>query len=230
MKVKLIAILIVLVINAVVLPICLQPKEEKIPTPTSLIATETDPIVTKVNIIHHQEEPKVKEETSKPKVKKTKNAVKKKKVLLVTKTSVNVGTQVWKALKAQGFSDCAAAGILGNMMREVGGDTLNLDWDNNTGCGFGLCQWTSGRRTAILKKYGAPTILEQVRFLTDELKGTNGIRRQVSESQYLQIKNAQTPEAAALAFAKYFERCSSKGYYKRERNARKVYDSYSGSF
>ena len=37
--------------------------------------------------------------------------------------------QVWTYLKSYGYSDSVAAGIIGNMMRECGGDTLNLDWN-----------------------------------------------------------------------------------------------------
>lgn len=41
--------------------------------------------------------------------------------------SGDVASQVWTRLKSYGYSDSVAAGIIGNMMRECGGDTLDLD-------------------------------------------------------------------------------------------------------
>ena len=59
--------------------------------------------------------------------------------------SGDVASQVWTRLKSYGYSDSVAAGIIGNMMRECGGDTLDLDWDivghYNGDEFYGLCQW-----------------------------------------------------------------------------------------
>jgi hypothetical protein len=55
-----------------------------------------------------------------------------------------VATEVWLYLTdTMGYSDYVAAGIMGNMMAECGGFTLNLDWtvtNTSSGC-YGLCQW-----------------------------------------------------------------------------------------
>lgn len=55
-----------------------------------------------------------------------------------------VATEVWLYLtNTMGYSDYVAAGIIGNMMAECGGLTLNLDWtatNRYSNC-YGLCQW-----------------------------------------------------------------------------------------
>jgi hypothetical protein len=56
-----------------------------------------------------------------------------------------VATQVWLFLKEElGYSDAVCAGIIGNMMAECGGHTLNLQWNlYNASYHYGLCQWSS---------------------------------------------------------------------------------------
>lgn len=55
-----------------------------------------------------------------------------------------VATEVWLYLtNAMGYNEYVAAGIIGNMMVECGGLTLDLDWfavNKYSGC-YGLCQW-----------------------------------------------------------------------------------------
>lgn len=61
------------------------------------------------------------------------------------KSEYAVAGQVYEYLNGQGMSDAVIAGILGNMMAECGGQTLNLDWDIYGFDGssyYGLCQWS----------------------------------------------------------------------------------------
>jgi len=55
-----------------------------------------------------------------------------------------VACTVWQALRENGYNPYVCAGILGNMMTECGGHTLNLDHDiyDSTGMYYGLCQWS----------------------------------------------------------------------------------------
>lgn len=55
-----------------------------------------------------------------------------------------VAGAVYEYLNQKGFSDTVIAGILGNMMAECGGQTLDLQWDIYGGGGsyYGLCQWS----------------------------------------------------------------------------------------
>lgn len=141
-----------------------------------------------------------------------------------------IATEAWIAMKAQGWSDTVCAGIMGNLMAETGGTgTLYLDWDSNGGNGYGLVQWIGGRRSTIKNRYGTyPSVKEQVQFIHDELYGTNGVRRQVTDSQFDAIMNAETPEECAYAFACYYERCAGFARGMRKGYARKAYDYFVG--
>jgi hypothetical protein len=123
-----------------------------------------------------------------------------------------------------GWSNVVAAGIIGNMMAECGGQTLSLDWDSNGSSGYGLIQWIGGRRTSIKAKYGElPTVVEQLEFVKDELYGTNGVTQQVTDRQRELILNASSPEQCAAEFARWFERPASSDYSVRKSNAAKAY-------
>lgn len=56
-----------------------------------------------------------------------------------------IAAVVWRFLREQcGYSEAVAAGIIGNMMVECGGQTLVLQWDiYNASNHYGLCQWSS---------------------------------------------------------------------------------------
>lgn len=141
-----------------------------------------------------------------------------------------VATEVWIYMKLQGWSDIVCSGIMGNLMAETGGSgTLHLDWDDNGEGGYGLVQWIGNRRNAIKNKYGAyPSVKEQVQFIHDELYGTDGVRRQVTDSQFDAIMNAETPEDCAYAFACYYERCAEQYRDMRRDFARKAYSYFVG--
>lgn len=132
---------------------------------------------------------------------------------------------IWDTIKSWGWSDNAAAGILGNMMTEVGGNTLKglSNWAAD-GCGYGLIQWTSGRKATLKSLYGSqPNIVQQLEYMKNELLGTDSIRQQVTPSQLDSILNAGSPEDAAYNFASYYERCASSHRAKRRALARTAY-------
>ncbi len=137
---------------------------------------------------------------------------------------------IWNTIKSWGYSDNVVAGIIGNMMAEVGGGTLaGLSNWHTDGCGYGLIQWTSGRQRLLKQLYGArPNIEQQLQFIKNELTGQNGVNRQVTEAQYNELLNAGSPEAAAMTFAKYYERCGSSYRAKRQSFARTAYNYFVG--
>lgn len=135
--------------------------------------------------------------------------------------------KIWNMMKDFGWSDAVCAGIMGNLMAEVGGQTLNLNWQSYTGNELGICQWMGGRQSGIISRYGSnPSCEEQVQYMYDELMGTNGVHRQVSEYQYQLIINSSTPEEAAKMFAMYFERCANYTYSVRQKNAAVAYNYF----
>ena len=113
-----------------------------------------------------------------------------------------VATQAWLYMKNElGFSDIVCAGIMGNMMAECGGCwTSDLDWDVSSSSGFGMIQWLGGRKQQLFSIYGSnPSVENQLDFVKDELYGTNGVTKQVTDSQLDKIINAETPEDCAYA-------------------------------
>ena len=51
-------------------------------------------------------------------------------------------TKVWTILQDYGYNDYVCAGIMGNLMVETGGNTLDLDPDLVYYSYYGLCQWS----------------------------------------------------------------------------------------
>lgn len=140
-------------------------------------------------------------------------------------------TKIWRIMKEEyGWSDEVCAGIMGNMMAEVAGGTLEYlkRWDTNEPGGLGLIQWIGQRRIDIREKYNCqvPTIEQQLEFMRDEMFGTNGVRKQISNAQLDAIMNGETPEQIAYNFARYFERCASYSYNCRKGYARIAYNYF----
>lgn len=142
-----------------------------------------------------------------------------------------VATQAWLYMKNElGFSDIVCAGIMGNMMAECGGCwTSDLDWDVSSSSGYGMIQWLGGRKQQLFSIYGSnPSVENQLNFVKDELYGTNGVTKQVTDSQLDKIMNAETPEDCAYAFACYYERCGEEHRWVRRDYARRAYEYFVG--
>ena len=142
-----------------------------------------------------------------------------------------VATQAWLYMKNElGFSDIVCAGIMGNMMAECGGCwTSDLDWDVSSSSGYGMIQWLGGRKQQLFSIYGSnPSVENQLDFVKDELYGTNGVTKQVTDSQLDKIINAETPEDCAYAFACYYERCGEGHRWVRRDYARRAYEYFVG--
>lgn len=124
-------------------------------------------------------------------------------------------TYVWNYLKGLGLNDYVCAGIIGNIMAEIGGQTLDFSgWTKyNTSTYYGICQWAGSRRARLLNDYG--TSLEaQCKFLGVEL-----FEVIPQDSAFYTMQNEKD---TALYFAKKYERCSSKYYTIRQTNATKA--------
>lgn len=129
----------------------------------------------------------------------------------------SIAEQVWNAMKAKGWSDNVCAAILGNMMAECGGNTLELNpyAGGDSGTSFGLCQWHAGRKNSMLKfngqnyntKDNLPTIEHQIDYLEYELQNYNFLN---SDKNY---------EELAYDFCVKFERPANKykkGKYRQQ--------------
>ncbi len=157
--------------------------------------------------------------------------------------------KVWYSLRKAGFSEEAAAGVLGNIQNESGFDPSTIEGGN--GIGFGLCQWSFGRRTQIeayaaSKGASATDVDIQIEFLIAELTpggGAGGFAAYqlsgASSTAYdgkayteNDFKNASTPETAAMAFMALWERPSYDPSInhmdRRKADARSYYNQFKG--
>ena len=85
----------------------------------------------------------------------------------VSKLVYPVATEIWLQMKSYGWTDAACAGIMGNIMRESGGDTLSwIDPDARYNGHYGLCQWSYKYYQDIYPHNGwTPSISEQIEYL-----------------------------------------------------------------
>lgn len=135
-------------------------------------------------------------------------------------------------LVANGYKPVAAAGITGNLMLESGGgpnEVKAASEELGGGGGYGIAQWTGGRRTAMFKFVQAEgkdphSLAGQLDYLQHELK--TGYTAAVTA-----VQSATTPDDAAEKFMMTFEhpRLSTANLPKRQEYARSVFKTYGGS-
>lgn len=137
-------------------------------------------------------------------------------------------SQVWQYYRWRGFSPEVVAGIIGNMMVETSGGTLDLKpriYNPSRGY-YGLCQWS-----LYYKPFMADTDFDyQLSYLLEDMSvefKNFGFcyKKGFTYDDFLEL---ETPEDAALAFAKVYERCASGTYGWRKTCARDAYDYFMG--
>lgn len=134
-------------------------------------------------------------------------------------TNYTQSRAVWNHLKSLGLNDYVCAGILGNIMAEVGGQTLDISrWSTfDQTHYYGICQWAGGRKDRLLNEFGG-TLEAQIKFLGVELFEV------IPENN--SFYDMQNEKEAALYFAKYYERCGSASYAVRQTNATKALEYF----
>lgn len=146
--------------------------------------------------------------------------------------------QVWFALRDAGYSEYAVAGVMGNIYAESGFDATLIEAGN--GIGFGLVQWSFGRRTkleAYASSKGVPPsdIQTQIEFLITELSGS-GPAQGYAEYGFMNYhgytaddwENAQSATVAATAFCWSFERPGKPRLEVRTSKAEEYYNAFKG--
>lgn len=134
--------------------------------------------------------------------------------------------QIWKELKDFGYNDYVCAGILGNIMAEVGGQTLNLDYKKNSSKAkgyYGICQWSKS-----YKEVWDTPLDQQINFLTSSIRyelDTYGFKYKKG-FDYTDFCNLTNEKDVALAFAKCYERCAKASYNQRQKNAETAYNYF----
>ena len=136
-----------------------------------------------------------------------------------------VATECWVYLKSLGYNDYVCAGILGNMMAEVGGGTLDLQWDLGDSF-YGLCQWSTYYRPEA-KGLNVQKQLELLKnTIKEEIDYAGFIYKYGFDyNQFIQMENTRE---AALAFAMTYERCAKQYYYIRCDYAEIAYNYFVG--
>ena len=130
---------------------------------------------------------------------------------------------IWNYFKELGYSNQVCAGILGNIMAETGGNTLEIQATISGNGYYGMCQWNK----AYSNVWGA-SLEEQCDYLRDTIEyefDTFGYayKRSFDYDSFLELTDIKD---AALAFAKCYERCGSGSYYTRQQNAIAAYNYF----
>lgn len=134
-----------------------------------------------------------------------------------------IATQIWLYMKDLGWNDYVCAGIMGNIMAEVGGQTLELDYQLYGRNHYGICQWSD-----YYSEIWDTDLHTQCNFLRDT------IEYEMNTFGYLHYKdfnletflNLSNEKEVALAFARCYERCNSKTHIIRQDNAVKAYEYF----
>lgn len=122
---------------------------------------------------------------------------------------------------AMQLSDPVCAGILGNMMAETGGQTLDIQWDIGTDY-YGICQWSIYYNPDIVNA----NLDDQLNYLNRTINGEFAIfgYKYKEDFDYIDFKMIDDCREAALAFAQVYERCYHEYYEVRQDNAEIAYE------
>lgn len=134
---------------------------------------------------------------------------------------------IWSYFKEKGYNDYVCAGILGNIMAEVGGQTLEIDyWSSDNGY-YGMCQWSVVYFPGVIGE----DLKGQCRFLNRNLKKAMNSWGYLYASGfgYESFCALTDEQAVAKAFAQCYERCSSVSYNQRMKNAEVAYNYFKGA-
>ena len=139
-------------------------------------------------------------------------------------------TKIWRYLtETLLYNNAVAAGIMGNIMVEVGGGTLSINptlYSYGSGYYYGICQWNKGAYPAVRGQ----DLDYQLQYLADTIEyelNTYGYMYSKGHN-YNSFIGLQNASDAALAFAKAYERCGSSTYSLRQRCAQTAYDYFTG--
>lgn len=150
----------------------------------------------------------------------------------------NLEEKIWWMLKDIGYSDFAAAGVMGNLSAETDdGSSIHSEVEEKGGTGIGIAQWSFGRHKAI-EKYAlskGKTWKDeeiQLEFLKAELTGggCNGLADDQCYNKALQSRflASTNPEEAADLFEKLFERSGGSRMDVRRKGAIYYYNMFQG--
>ena len=122
-----------------------------------------------------------------------------------------VASEVWEALTGAGFSEPVAAGILGNMMAECGGHTLQLLPETTAAGYYGLCMWSLD----YFPQVAGADVAGQLAVLLDTLESN----LEAGGGSYERFCAMDDCREAARYFDRYYERSVGLATEQRAQNA-----------
>lgn len=133
---------------------------------------------------------------------------------------------IWEYLHEQGLNDHVTSGIIGNLMTEVGGQTLDIQYTLQNKTYYGMIQWNKKYFPGVIGK----DLQGQCEFLMSNIEETFHTygKNYKSGFDYEDFCNLTNEKDAALAFAKIYERCGSGSYEQRKKNATVAYEYFMG--
>ena len=150
--------------------------------------------------------------------------------------------KVWQGLRGAGYSEIATAAAMGNIQHESGFDPSTIE--GGSGIGFGLVQWSYGRRTAMenyarSKGKNPSDVGVQIEYLLQELAEGSGIWTNASSAYGFGTltrndwANGNDLDKATKAFMCCFERPSYSASVnhidRRLQSAREYYEAFTGT-
>ena len=137
-----------------------------------------------------------------------------------------VATEIWLYMKNLGWTDEVCAGIMGNLMAEVGGGTLAIQYwlYDPTGQYYGICQWYYEYCPAVQ----GTDLFTQLEYLKSTIKYNIDLFGYIyaDNFNYEKFLALTNEKEIALAFAKTYERCSQEHYEIRAINATLAYEYF----
>lgn len=156
--------------------------------------------------------------------------------------------KVWNYMRAHGYSDAAAAGVIGNLMYESGGGPSDIKLnavEKGSGEGIGMVQWSGPRKTAFINflnsrgsSWPNNDIALQCEYMLSELEGEQWIWTSFGQEygsenhiSLTQFKQCNDISLATTAFCANFERCHKRhsNIEKRIEWAKAAYNEFKGT-
>ena len=140
---------------------------------------------------------------------------------------------VWSALIASGLTKVQAAGVMGNMQSESGFDPFIVQGGGHSmnpadagGGGYGLVQWTPGRKLIPYLHGHAPSVATEVNALREQLAGKGSSPEGAAGAA---LRSARGLAEATRAFELKYERHAGGPQPNRITQARAIYDRYAAN-
>lgn len=136
-----------------------------------------------------------------------------------------VATYIWCYMKEQGWSDYVCAGIMGNIMQETGGRSLNINYMHSNNY-YGMCCWKKAYHPRVV---GAD-LKGQCEYLLETIIPSMNTYGYMYQDGYTfeDFLEAESIEEAAAAFMIVYERPGHTNPTKRVENGQKAYKYFVG--